>query len=333
MNRWFFIIAVLVISHPVAAQQVHIYVDADSVEVGEVFSYTIVFDSPFTNVVYPGEQSFEEPENLEFVSRDRYQVTETRDSLVYRLQYFGTENFTIPRKEIRVTDADRDTTVYTTPVPLFFKTTLAEGDEEFRPLKPIFDFARAWWPWLLALLLLAVGGYYISRWYKTRKPRPEPEPVPEPIPFYSPIVELRETIQNLPLPATLTNREDFEDYYIELGDAIRRYLKRVYDFPALEMTTREIDLELKKELASEDIISITRKVLNEADMVKFANFQPTEEMATSVLQKGKQFLETARVVNREQIHYMKYRYEVENGIIKENKIHESKENKEDNELG
>jgi hypothetical protein len=112
-----------------------------------------------------------------------------------------------------------------------------------------------------------------------------------------------------------------------LGDTIRLYLKRIYEFPALEMTTREIHEELKKELAPSEIITITKKVLNEADIVKFANFHPGTEQAASVYNRAKQFIETAEVVNYEQIKYMKYKYEVKHGIIKDQKLTEASEQK------
>lgn len=312
------------IASNVSGRQLHTYVEKDSIQVGERFTYIIVFDgSGASNVDYPGEQSFSDP--VTFISRDRYSVGEARDSLVYQLQFFGTEDFTIPRKEVRAVIADSDTTLYTTPVPLFFKTVLAGDDEEFRPIKPIFDFARNWWPWILTLILLAIISYYLYKWYKKRELKPVAEPRPDPEPFLSPLVELRETINRLPKPSELNEFSDFEAYYVDLGDAIRRYLKRVYSIQALEMTTREIDQALKAELAADEQIQITRKVLNEADMVKFANFKPTTEMADSILHKAKRFIEVARTVNQDQIHYMKYRYEVDHGIIKESEIKELKE--------
>ncbi len=308
----------------VSGRQLHTYVEKDSLQVGERFSYTIVFDANnATNIEYPGEQNFSEP--ITFLSRQRYSVGEARDSLVYHLQFFGTEDYTIPRKEVRAVIADRDTTLYTSPVPILFKTILAENEEEFRPIKPIFEFARNWWPWILILILLALISYYVYIWYKKRDIKPAATPRPEPEPFLSPLIELRETINRLPKPSELNEFSDFEAYYVDLGDAIRRYLKRVYSIQALEMTTREIDQALKAELAADEQIKITRKVLNEADMVKFANFKPTTEMAESILQKARRFIEVARTVNQDQIHYMKYLYEVDHGIIKESEIKESKE--------
>src|SRR5690625_6804426 len=71
------------------------------------------------------------------------------------------------------------------------------------------------------------------------------------------------------------------------------------------MTTSEIIESLRRDLASQEIITITRKVLNEADMVKFANFTPDQGMALSVYQRAEQFAQTAAVVNAEQIRYLK----------------------------
>lgn len=307
-----------------SARQLHTYVEKDSLEVGELFTYTIVFDgNSASNIQYPAGENFNDPVVL--ISRDRYGTAVSRDSLVYQLQFFGTEDFTIPRKEVRAEIAGRDTIFYTAPVPLFFKSVLAEDSEEFRPLKPIFEFARTWWPWVIALFLLALLSYYAYTWFKQQDKKPEPKPLPEPDPFVSPLIELRETVDRLPNPSELIEFDDFEAYYVDLGDAIRRYLKRVYSIQALEMTTREIDHALKAELAAEEQIQITRKVLNEADMVKFANFKPTAAMAESILEKTHRFINVARTVNQDQIHYMKYRYEVDHGIIKESEIKESRE--------
>lgn len=318
------LLSLILITLNVSGRQLHTYVEKDSIRVGERFTYILVFDgNNASNISYPGEESFSDP--ITFISRDRYSVGEARDSLVYHLQYFGTEDITIPRKQVRAEIANRDTIFYTSPVPIGFKTVLAGDDEEFRPIKPIFEFARNWWPWLLGLLFLVLLSYYAYNWYKEQESKPVAEPELEPEPFVSPLIELRETIKRLPSPSELSEFSDYEAYYVELGDAIRRYLKRVYTIQALEMTTREIDQALKAELAAEEQIQITRKVLNEADMVKFANFKPTTEMAESILNKAQRFIEVARTVNQDQIHYMKYRYEVDHGIIKESEIKESKE--------
>ena len=320
------LLSALLFAIPGTAQQIHTYVSVDSLQVGDVFDYIIVFNGSYESIEFPGEEGF--GDDLDVVSRQRFQVSSTRDSLVYRLQFFGNSDITIPGQEVYIQTADADTTLQTNRVPIFFKTTLAEDDDEFRPFKPIFDFARAWWPFVLLLLILAVAAYYYYKWYMNREPEPvaEPEETLPPPEFINPMDQLRKDITKLPAVHTLKTEEDFDEYYIQLGDAIRRYIKRVYKFPAMEMTTTEINDSLREELASPKIISITRKVLNEADMVKFANFNPGNEMAESVLNKAKNFIDIANVVDSSKIQYLKYKHDVKHGIIKGSKIEETDKN-------
>ncbi len=282
--------------------------------VGDRFVFSIVFEGEYSSISYPDESHFEDVFNL--VNRQRYQITGSRDSLAYDLQFFGTEDMVIGRKEIHLSNSDGDTTLYTVPVPIFFKSVVADEDDEFRPFKPLFDFARNWFPVILLILLLVALMYYLYRRYQNREVQDEPENVVKtpPLPFVNPLIELKKGISGLNNTTDLNTTEDFEQYYIRLGDSIRLYLKRVYEFPALEMTTREIIDHLHQELAPPEIIKITRSVLNEADMVKFANFNPGQELAKSVLNKAHQFIETASVVNAEKIRYMKYKYEEEQGF-------------------
>lgn len=308
------------------AQTVHTYVDRDSVRVGDIVTYTIVFDGEYSAVSYPDASAFDE--DFELISRQRFQLSERRDSLVFQLQIFAVDDITIGRKAIQIQRAQGDTTVYTTPVPLFFKTILAGDDEEFRPFKPIFDFARVWWPYLLLLLIAAAVAYYFYNRYKNREPETVEEPVPvePPKPFENPLMVLKNTISKLGNFTALQSREDYEQFYVAIGDAIRLYLKKVYKFPALEMTTREINLQLQKDLAPTEIITITRSVLNEADIVKFANFQPSNEQAKQAHNKAMEFIKTAEIVHRDQIRYMKYQYDIEHGLVGKHKITEKKVN-------
>ena len=303
----FFCLSVFMLPAQVYSQSIHTYVDSDSLQVGDIFELTFVIEGMYNSLSYPDEDAFEE--DIELLSRQRFQSSSGRDSLVYRFQFFGTENLTINPKEITLYRSDSDTVIVTSRVPLFFRTVLAEGDDDFRPFKPIFDFARSVWPYLLIFILLVAAVYYFYRWYITRKIEPEPKPGLPPPPFQNPLERLNHQLSQLPDTASLEEMEDYERYYIQLGDAIRLYLKRVYEIPALEMTTREITAGLQNEHAASGIIKITRSVLNEADIVKFANFRPNRELADNVLRKAIEFAETAKVSDREKIEYLKFKYE------------------------
>lgn len=308
-----FLLQILIITlltgiHPATAQQVHTFVETDSLKVGDIFQLTVVIEGEYELLSYPGEADFED--ELDYLSGNRYRTDSNRDSLVYQLQFFGTEDVTISGKPIHLAVENGDSTLYTTPVPLFFKSVLAEGDEEFRPLKPIFQFARSLLPWIIGIIILVVTGYLIFRWWVKYRRRAEKSGIEySPVPFSDPIEQLKEELASLPDTGKLRSFQDFEQYYIKLGDAIRRYLKRVHAIPALEMTTSEITAALKKEFVSSNVITVTRKVLNSADMVKFAHFEPTPDQADSTFQKALEFTASASESDLEKIQALREEHE------------------------
>lgn len=292
------------------AQQIFTFSDRDSVRVGDIVELTFVIQGTYSGLDIPDETAF--PEEVEMISRQRYQISSNRDSLVYRLQFFGTDDVVLPAVQFQLQRAQGDTTLRSSRIPIYFKTMLSEEDEAFRPFKPVFTFARTWWPYLIAILILLAGGYYLYRWFQNRESESDLPPKPEPVPFTNPLDELRHSMSSLSSPGSLSEYEQFEAFYIELGDAIRRYIKRVYKFPALEMTTREICLGLEKEGAASSTVRITRTVLNEADIVKFANFKPDPASAEHVLIRAEEFYDLARSNDRNRIEELRLEYENRN---------------------
>lgn len=295
------------------AQQVLTFSDKDSLRAGELFELTFVVDGNYSSLSYPTIDDFED--DLDIISRQRFQVAANRDSLVYTIQFFATKNITISPKTIQLSGGDVDTILTTSRVPLFFKATVTDADDEFRALKPIFDFARALWPIILFLIILLTSAILFYRWYHNQEPASEPKPIKKPLPFVHPLNQLKKSLNALPNTTALDQKSDYEQYYIKLGDAIRLYIKRVYQFPALEMTTREITDNLRSDLANNELIKITRSVLNEADMVKFANFKPTQDLAEKVFDKANQFVKTATESDRQRIDYMVLQHQEEQDNI------------------
>lgn len=294
------------------AQQLHTYTDRDSLQAGDLFHYILVLhaDREYAAIEFPAGDAFES-EQIRFVERNRYRVSARRDSVVYTLQFFAIEDHRIPRMEVRLTTDEAVTdTLRSTELPLFFSTVIAEGQEEFRPLKPIFDFAALLWPWLLLLLLLA-AAWYLARKFLNREAEPEISPPAAPPPFDDPLVLLQEELHALSDADSPLRREDYSDFYIRLGDAIRAYLERVHPVPALEMTTGEILQRLREERLDGQFLDSCRAVLQEADMVKFARFRPATEQGERALAAARRFLETAESHDREKIEALRRRHELE----------------------
>lgn len=307
---------------PLSAQQVRTFVDTDSLQVGDAFSFSIVLDGDYTLIEYPGEEHF--GEDIEMISRQRFQITSQRDSIAYQLQFFDVEDSSIPEQQLLLNIDDNDTTITTREIPLYFKTMLAEDDETFRPFKPIYDFAVAKWPYILGFILFLIASWFIYRYIQNQKQK---EPISKPVfhrsRYINPLDVLEKSLTELKNEPPKSTEEEFDQFYIQLGDAIRLYLKRVYQFPALEMTSGEILNELKKNRASFDLIQSTKKVLFEADMVKFANFNPGNEQLNNALKTAANFLATAKTVDVEKINYLEHKHDMkeEERLAEFNKKH------------
>jgi hypothetical protein len=302
------------------AQELHTYTDRDSVRVGDVINFTLVLNTSeeYGSANFPDESHFDENDII-LVNRERHRISAMRDSVVYTLQNFSTEDYQIPRLPVELTGgAYGDTTLYSTPVPVFFKSIVAEGDDEFRPLKPIFDFAAAFWIWIIAALIFILMGWLIYRYLQNREIK-EPQPIEEfiPEPFINPMDKLEKDLHTLSGSDSPLNHKDFKEFYVLLGDAIRRYFEDVYDIDALEMTSGEILRHLRVYPANKEVIKITRKVLNEADMVKFAKFEPDIPQAKKALNIAFQFVNVVSEVDKSRIETLRKLHEQKEQIRQE----------------
>lgn len=325
---------VFVFTDIVNAQQLHTFVDRDSVRVGDTFSVSIVLEGNYDLLTYPDRDSFKD--ELEMLNRQRFQVSAGRDSIVYTLQFFGVDDILIDPMDFEFRVGQQDTTLQSARVPVFFKTTLAEEDDQLRPMKPIFDFARSYWPFFIGFIIIAIIAYLIYRLLKDRAQQETFIATPyRAETFLNPLDELEKTIHHIAAQPAPMNEKEFEQFYIQLGDAIRLYLKRVYEFPALEMTSGEIIRKLQELRASADLIKKVKKVLYEADMVKFAKFNPASDQVADAIKTGTDFVVTAQTIDTERIEYLEHQFNEEQEKRKaEHELKEQKRKQEfDNELG
>jgi hypothetical protein len=290
-----------------SAQTVEEFATTDSLKAGDLFNYsfTLKKDQGYDRIIYPDSASFNDV--LELRKRQRFSVADFKDSLSYRLQFWGVANDTIPSLPVKLVSNGDTTTVYTQPVPLLFKTVLQGEDAEFRPLKPIFQFFAAWWPWLLAFLLLLIAAAIFYWFYSKRGEESEPAPEFKSSPFLDPLKELENNLRQLK-DVSLDSEEQFKQFYINLGDAIRLYFEQLYHIPALESTSREIIYELDRRAIDQRLVEQTRIVLREADMVKFAKFTPTREQAKGTYKKAEEFLSIAQTLHGSRIQQMRQQH-------------------------
>lgn len=144
--------------------------------------------------------------------------------------------------------------------------------------------------WILIGLIIIAAVYYFYKRYQKRKAEFVPENVVIKIPAHVTALKSLRSLRE----KQLWQKGMIKEYHSEITDIIRRYFEERFNLPALEMTSGEAMDELRKRSGTEIIIDDTYYFLSNADLVKFAKYEPlasvNEEMmkqAVDIVQKTK----------------------------------------------
>ena len=154
---------------------------------------------------------------------------------------------------------------------------------------------------LLALLLLALVIYLVDKYLKSRKNKdtePEPEPI-DPRKAHEIAYEELEVLRQ----KQLWQSQQFKAYYTELTEILRRYISNRYAIDAMEQTSDDIISEFRrnKELKEKkEEIKLLSDVLQVADLVKFAKWQPLPDECERSFHQVTQFIDNTKDLEQEQ---------------------------------
>jgi hypothetical protein len=178
-----------------------------------------------------------------------------------------------------------------------------EGELEKHDLKPQAVLPRPpIWPWVLAGVLGAVLLFFAGRWaWKKWRQRQrgsteeDIEPVDDRPPEDIAYEELAR-IAALDLPAQHASRgwRAFKLHYTLVTDCIRGYIEGLYDIPAPDLTTWELMPRLRRAAINGEAITQLRALLEEADLVKFAKYQPSIQQAYAILDQAKHIVDITK---------------------------------------
>ncbi len=183
-------------------------------------------------------------------------------------------------------------TVQTNPLQLL--VTAPRASSEVQDMVAIRDIQREpelwydYWPWGLGAALILVLLYWFFP--KTKK---RAQPAQQPVQQAPPTVPPHEiALQKL---ATLEKEKPWLKnqhlaYYSELSIIVREYLEKRYGILALESTTREIAHLLKKTNFPETQKPALDFLLQQTDLVKYAEIQPPESYHEQALGKAKNLI-------------------------------------------
>ena len=177
--------------------------------------------------------------------------------------------------------------------PFEVDSTLAITDIKDIEKAPIW-----WWGifrWVLLALgigLLAVGLYYLWKWYEKHHQPAEETIDPELLrPADEVALEKLDEIK----AAKIWKDGKVKEYQTELTDVVREYIGRRFDVHSTEKTSDETLREMKP-LIDKDLFARLKSMLQLADLVKFAKWHTTPDENEQALMTAYDFVNETKVV-------------------------------------
>lgn len=169
----------------------------------------------------------------------------------------------------------------------------------------IKDIERApiwWWGfirWILLGLLiagLAVGGWYLWKWYEKRRKPEEEEINPELLrPADEVALEKLDEIK----AAKIWKDGKVKQYQTELTDVVREYIGRRFGVQSTEKTSDET-LQAMKTLIDKPLYERLKGMLQLADLVKFAKWHTTPDENEQALTTAYEFVYETKIVDSQE---------------------------------
>ena len=150
---------------------------------------------------------------------------------------------------------------------------------------------------ILAILIIALIIYLLNKYLKSRntnQSEPQPEPI-DPRKAHEIAYDELETLRQ----KQLWQSQQFKTYYTELTEILRRYISNRYAIDAMEQTSDDILSEFRrnKELKDKKAeIKLLNDVLQLADLVKFAKWQPLPDECERSFHQVTQFIDQTKEV-------------------------------------
>lgn len=187
----------------------------------------------------------------------------------------------IPAFEVKIKTNNFQTSYYTRPHKLLVTHMPIDLRGGLMDIRPPYQVPFSWkefkehylfWVFILMGINVLVIGLWF--WYTyIRKVK-----VPEEIVYVGPPHEIAFQKLDALEQKELWQKGKIKQYYSEVSDIVREYIERRYGVMALEMTTAELqtDLKKKKQLIEEDLVTKLSDHFSLADLVKFAKMIPPE---------------------------------------------------------
>ena len=278
------------------AQNISISATTDTTDykVGDYIKYTVdlKYDKGI-KVDFPSVK--DSVNNLDFIQEAKPKISESNGKVFEKHTFifskYDSAQVTIPSYRIYYSNGSGGVKKYlaVNPVTIVVKTLQVNQKEDIRDVK---DPVKLPLNWLfigiiaLVVIVLLIVGYYMYRQYKKRK---EAQITPVPVIVIPPdeiaLNELRDLEEK-----KLWQQGMIKEYHSEITGIVRKYFEGRFDFRALELTSAEIMGCLNYLDDAKNIISISENFFSNADLVKFAKFQPMPKVNEEMMEQAYQIV-------------------------------------------
>ncbi len=257
-------------------------VDTTSIMIGEQIQFQVTVEADTAaQVIFPEGQTFSPLETVEAFKTDTTrQLDRMTLQKIYALTQFDSGSFTLPIQRIEI-----DGKGYFTD-SLEVQVTTVEVDtitREIYDIKPLIQVEKnsadiPFFLWIILGVFIFAGLGY---WFFFRKKRLSDDEKEALLPPYDRALLELKRLEN----SRYIIQDEYKKYYSELTDIVRSYLEEDVHISALESTTGQLisKLELMKDAGAlkieADTIDQFRKILETADLVKFARSKPESSKA------------------------------------------------------
>lgn len=250
---------------------------------------------PGTTVHWPPAEAFAPAEVLD---TDTLEVKGEEQAVRYQISLYepgSSEISDLPL--VLASDTGLKDTIWVDPGIITVLSILAPEDSlsNIRDIKPPVTIPITWrdiMPYAIGAaiaLLLGIVAWYLWRRYKKSKGE-IPEYVPPPPPPYDLAMRKLEQLR----VKELWQQGKTKEFYSELSEIIKHYMDGRFGFDAPEMTSMELIWARKKWARTDDEYKLVKKIIDTADMVKFAKFRPPMEIHPECMDAGFEYLQKTR---------------------------------------
>lgn len=286
---------------PGLAQSLDVTASTDSSDylLGDYINYTLElrYDEGVQPVFNFQPDSLKE---LTFIENGKFENYESDGKTVelfrYVYSYYDSADVTIPAVEIPYTVQGRDDTLYAasnTVDVAIRKLEIDMQNQKPHDVKAPFTIPLDWWFILLIVLILlalVVASYFAYRYYKRKRGgKVEVKKIVVLPPHVTALNKLKELEAQ-----KLWQQGEVKEYHSEITQIIRGYYEERFNILALEMTSGEILEQLEKIDDANEVYEATRSFLSNADLVKFAKFQPMPVVNEEMMKQAYEIVETTR---------------------------------------